>query len=105
MDGNNTWYSVTLGDGMWAPVVSAQIEEAFRPLFAKAGKPIDMAVFTRSTSEGRLHCEVIAYFSPAAGRIAKNFDAQSCTMPTRNGLILLAGDPQCWSVFFPQSKT
>ncbi len=105
MDKNNTWYSATLGDGMWAPIVSTQIEESFDPLFTEAGKPVDMAVFTRSESEGRLHCEVIAYFSPAAGSIAKEFDAQPCSMPARNGLGLLAGDPECWSVFFPKDKS
>lgn len=104
MKQEDTWYSVTLGDGMWAPIVSAQIGEAFDPLFAESDKPIDMAVFTRSVSEGKLHCEVIAYFSPATGRIAKDFDAQPCNMPTRNGLSLLAGDPHCWSVFFPEGK-
>ena len=105
MDENNIWYSVSLGDGMWAPTVSAQIEKAFQPLFAETGKPSDMAVFTRSESEGRLHCEVIAYFSPAAGSIARNFNAQPCNMPVRNGLDLLAGDPQCWAAFFPEDKT
>ena len=65
MDQINTWYALALGDGMWAPALTAQIEETFLPLFGEAGQPVDMAVFTRSESEGRLHCEVIAYFSPA----------------------------------------
>ena len=51
MEQMNTWYSVTLGDGMWAPTLTAQIEESFLPLFGEAGKPVDMAVFTRSESE------------------------------------------------------
>jgi hypothetical protein len=99
----NTWYSVSLGDGMWAPAMFPQIEEIFRPLFDRAGKPVEMAVFTRSEPEVKLHCEVIAYFSPAAGEVAKSFNAEPCEKPLREGLGLLAGDPNCWAVFFPES--
>lgn len=104
MEQMNTWYSLALGDGMWAPTLTAQIEEIFLPLFGKAGMPVDMAVFTRSESEGRLHCEVITYFSPAAGDVAEAFDAEPCEKPSRNGLGLLAGDPHCWVFFFPEAK-
>ena len=97
------WYSISLGDGMMAAAPSAEIEELFLPLFSAAGKPADMAVFTRLESEGRLHCEAIAYFSPAAQEAAKAFDAQPCERPERAGLGLLAGDPRCWSVLFPES--
>jgi hypothetical protein len=62
-----------------------------------------MAVFTRLESEGRLHCEVIAYFSPAAGQLAQAFDAQACARPARAGLGLLAGDDAAWSVLFPEA--
>lgn len=99
----DTWYSKSLGDGMWAPALFAQIEEIFRPQFDQAGKPVEMAVFTRSESEGRLHCEVIAYFSPAAGEVAKSFDAEPCEKPLREGLGLLAGDPRSFAVIFPES--
>jgi len=66
-----TWYSVSLGDGMLAPSPAAEIETSFTKLFNAHGKPIEMAVFTRAESEGRLHCEVIAYFSPAAATLAE----------------------------------
>ena len=105
MEQNKTWYSVSLGDGMWAPTVSEQIEEKFRASFEEAGKPLDMAVFTRSESEGRLHCEVIAYFSPAAWNAAMVFDAKPCEKPLRDGLGLLAGDSNSWAVFFAESKS
>ena len=97
-----SWYSTDLGDGITAAIPTAEIEQLFVPLFMAAGKPSDMAVFTRAESAGRLHCEVIAYFSPAAREIAKAFDAQSCQKPERAGLGLLAGDPRCWSVLFPE---
>lgn len=97
-----SWYSISLGDGIIAATPSAEIEESFLQSFNAAGRPSDMAVFTRPESEGRLHCEVIAYFSPAAQEVAKAFDAQPCEKPARAGLGLLAGNQRCWSVLFPE---
>jgi len=99
----NSWYSVSLGDGIMAATPSAEIEELFLRLFTAAEKPPDMAVFTRPESEGRLYCEVIAYFSPTAVDVAKAFHAQPCEKPARSGLGLLAGDKRSWSVLFPES--
>ena len=101
----NNWYSLSLGDGMMAPMPSAEIEEFFQRSFAAAGSPSEMAVFTRSESEGRLHCEVIAYFSPAAFEVAKTFEAQPCLKPARAGLGLLAGSEQAWSLLFDESTS
>jgi len=61
-------------------MLTTQIKETFLPLFGEAGKPVDMAVFTRSESEGRLHCE----------------------KPFRDGLGLLADDLNSWAAFFPE---
>jgi hypothetical protein len=97
------WYSVSLGDGIMAVTPSSEIEAIFAQLFVAAGRPPDMAVFTRPESEGRLHCEVIAYFSPAAQGVAKAFDADPCERPSISGLGLLAGDSACWSVLFPET--
>lgn len=88
-----------------AAMPSAEIEEHFQRSFIAAGKPPDMAVFLRSESEGRLHCEVIAYFSPAAAEVAQAFKAQPCATPVRAGLGLLAGDEQAWSVLFHESAS
>jgi hypothetical protein len=96
-----SWYSLSLGDGIMAGTPSAEIEELFLQRFSAAGEPPDMAVFTRPESEGRLYCEVIAYFSPAASGVAEAFDAEPCEKPAGTGLVLLAGDPACWSVLFP----
>jgi hypothetical protein len=87
---------------MTASLPSVEIEEAFLPAFTAAGDPPEMAIFTRPESEGRLHCEVIAYFSPAAQEIAKAFDAEPCEKPTRSGLDLLAGGEESWSVLFDE---
>lgn len=94
------WYSKELGDGLMAYEPSEQIIAVFQPLFAAAGKPIEMAVFTRHESEGRLHCEVLAYFSPAAAEAARLVEAEPCEKPLRAGLGLLAGEEGCWSVLF-----
>ena len=99
-----SWFSVSLGDGMLAPTPSAEIEEVFQPAYAAAGKPPEMAVFTRPESEGRLHCEVMAYFSPAAQEVAEAFDAEPSGKPARAGLGLLAGMEECWSVLFPEAE-
>ena len=98
-----SWYSVRLGDGMMSALPSAMVEEVFLQVFIHAGKPPDMAVFTRLESEGRIHCEAIAYFSPAAKEVAEAFDAEPCQKPFRAGLGLLAGDPRSWSVLFPEA--
>jgi hypothetical protein len=96
------WYWLSLGDGMTSATPSAEIEKAFEERFAMAGRPAHMAVFTRPESEGRLHCEVIAYFSPAAREVAEAFDADPCERPVPNGLALLAGDSGCRSLLFPE---
>jgi hypothetical protein len=101
----SSWYSVNLGDGMLAPMPTSQLEEAFLQFFVAAGRPPEMAVFTRPESEGRLHCEVIAYFSPAAREVAIAFEAKPCGKPARAGLGLLAGDERAWLVLFPQAPT
>ncbi len=98
----NNWYSLSLGDGMTAGSPSAEIEDEFWKKFKAAGEPSEMAVFTRPESEGRLYCEVIAYFSPAAQKIALGFDAEPCAKPARSGLALLAGSPTAWSALFPE---
>jgi hypothetical protein len=87
---------------MMAPMPSAEIEEAFMKVFHAAGNPSEMAVFTRPESEGRLHCEVMAYFSPAAHDVAIAFDAEPCEKPARAGLGLLAGTEECWTVLFEE---
>ena len=97
----STWFSKILGDGMTACEPSDEIEKAFVPLFRTAGQPADMAVFIRYVSEGHLQCQVTAYFSPAAAELAREYAAELCVKPARNGLGLLAGDGCCWTVLFP----
>jgi hypothetical protein len=100
----NGWHSKNFGDAMlaWEPL--GQLEELFRSEYVKAGSPKDMAVFVRHESEGRLHCEVKAYFSPAAFVVAREFDADPCRKPSRDGLSLLAGAEESWLALFPDSR-
>jgi hypothetical protein len=100
----DTWYSKELGDGIMASAPSDEIEKEFLRLFTAMGKPLDMAVFTRLESEGHLHCEMTAYFSPAAKDVALAFDAEPCEKPSRVGLGSLVGDKLSWSKLFPESK-
>ena len=98
-----SWFSMSLGDGLWAFDRTDPIRETFEPLFVEAGRPLDMAVFTRYESEGRLQCEVMAYFSPAAVPVARKLKASPCEKPRRDNLDLLAGDPGCWPLIFPHT--
>lgn len=97
-----TWFSENLGDGVMAFEPKEQIQAQFAPLFGAAGRPADMAVFARHELEGRLQCEVVAYFSPAAAALARARGAQPCRPPERGDLDLLAGDPACWALLFAE---
>lgn len=99
----NSWYSLSLGDGVIAGGPSAEIEERFMPLFTAAGEPLEMAVFTRPESENRLYCEIVAYFSPAAADVARACGGHPCAKPEHLGLRLLVGHEQSCSALFPES--
>ena len=98
-----TWFSQQLGDGVWAFAPKDEIRERFAACFAASGQPVDMAVFTRHELEGRLQCEVVAYFSPAAAVLAQALGAQPCGKPAHHDLDLLAGDAASWAVLFPEA--
>lgn len=95
-----TWYSLPLGDAMMAHMALDDIRALFESESRETGQPFDLAVFTRLNSEGRLHCHVTAYFSPAAARLARSVGAEPCAQPVREGLELFAGNRRSWSVLF-----
>lgn len=99
---NNLWHSLDLGDAIMANEPMEQIRKAFEEIVSQNSISPDAAIFTRNDSEGRLHCQVTAYFSPAANQIAKLFDAIPCQKPSRDNLDLLAGRETCWEVLFPE---
>ena len=97
----SSWFSKSLGDPLLAGEPLSRLEALFRAERAKAGDPRDMALFIRHESEGRLHCEVRAYFSPASAAVASAMDADPCARPSPAGLSLLVGAPEAWRALFP----
>ena len=93
------WYSKDLGDGIDANAPSGQIQEAFPPLFAAAGAPLDMAVFSHYDLEKNV---VTVYFSPGASVLAKTFGAAPCEKPKKvKGFGLLVGEQRSVEFFYP----
>lgn len=78
-----------------------EIEALFKSRYATFENFKDLAVFSRHESEGRLHCEVMVYFSPATDVLAKEIKARPCQRPAPSGLSLLAGSGESWATLFP----
>ena len=96
------WFSLPLGDGVLAFEPKEQLRTQSLALWDAAGRPASMAVFTRHVLEGRLQCEVVAYFSPAAAALARAQGARPCAAPPRSDLDLLTGSAACWALLFQQ---
>ncbi len=97
-----TWHLINLGDPLLAPEALGRIETIFAAEYLKAGKPLDMALFFRHESEGRLHCELKLYFSPAAEAVARVAGAEPCPAPAPRGLSLSVGAEESWPLLFPE---
>lgn len=80
----------------------AEIERYFLAAFTEAGNPAEMALFTRHESEGRLHCDLMLYLSPASFTVAGEIGARPCNRPSFNSLALLAGSEDSWRALFPE---
>ncbi len=98
----SAWFSLSLGDALVASEPMGRIEALCESAHANTERPEDMAVFVRYESEGRLHCEVTAYFPPVAAEVARQLDARPCARPSPNGLSLLVGADGVWSKHFPE---
>lgn len=97
----SVWFCMNLGDAMLAFQGLSRIKDAFQSAYSSTDCPDNAAVFLLHES-GRLHCEAKVYFSPASGLIAKSLGAESCEQPAKDGLSLLVGSPDAWSVLFPE---
>lgn len=95
------WFTKNLGDAMLAWESLDQIEELFLSVYGNAASPNDVAVFIRHESEGRLHCDVQAYFSPNSVVVAREVDADPCERPSLDGLSLFVGSEDSWLALFP----
>jgi uncharacterized protein YeaO (DUF488 family) len=96
------WFAGNLGDATLAGESMDHGKALFLSEYEKANRPADVAVFVRHESQGRLHCEVKIYFSPASAVVAEAVDAVPCRKPSSDGLGLLAGSPESWPVLFPE---
>jgi hypothetical protein len=99
----SVWFARNLGDAMLAGESLDHVKTLFLSEYAKARNSKEMAVFIHHESEGRLHCEVKIYFSPASVVVAEAVDAIPCEKPSPDGLGLLAGSEESWAVLFPGS--
>jgi hypothetical protein len=98
----NCWFTSNLGDAMLAGESLEYIKEVFLAEYATNDSRKEQALFIRHESEGRLHCEVIVYFSPATIVVAKIVNATPCNKPSSDGLGLLVGSEESWTVLFPE---
>jgi len=98
------WFAKNLGDAMLATEALDQILASYAAIYDGAENRQSAAVFIRHESEGRLHCEVMAYFSPDAFRLAEAFDAVPCRRPSPGDLSLHAGHVDCWQDLFESAR-
>jgi hypothetical protein len=81
------WFTKNLGDAMLAGAALEHVAALFQATCGMPAFPADAAVFVRHESEGRLHCEVHLYFSPAAVALAQALGAVPCARPSLHGLV------------------
>lgn len=97
------WFCKNLGDALLAESTLDQIKALYNQAYPDTTPPDDLAIFVRHESEGRLHCEVMVYFSPAAVDIARAVDAVCCNPPVPDDLGLLIGSEAARSRLFPNT--
>lgn len=100
----SAWFTKNLGDAMLAGEALAQLEALFLSTYGESGLGDRIGVFIRHESEGHLHCELKAYFSPDTVMLAKTVDADPCARPSRDGLSLLVGSEAVWKTLFPRPE-
>ncbi|GMW02212.1 MAG: hypothetical protein AMXMBFR84_33480 [Candidatus Hydrogenedentota bacterium] len=99
------WFLKTLDDGILAEEEVEQIKTAFLRTFKARGCPQDMALFLQRETDGRLHCRVHVFFSPACASIATETSARVCERPTSENLEFLLGATACWDALTPKKET
>ncbi len=84
------WFYKNLGDATLAAPALDEVCALFDRLYADT-KSSSVALYTRHESEGRLHCQLVLYCSPAASELAAALQAVTCREPSLQGLNLLKG--------------
>ncbi len=97
----DSWSLLNLGDATLAMAGLERVEGLFG---ATPGADPEAAVFIRHESEGDLHCELKAYFSPGARAVAEAAGAELCVRPASEGLSLLLGPESAWPALFPERR-
>jgi len=82
------WFSTSLGDAMLADAALDSLREAF---LARCSQVPGAAIWLRHESTGDLHCELVAYFTPACANLARMFAARHCARPAMERLALFVG--------------
>lgn len=100
----SNWFVKNLGEATFAEESLDHIKGLFLSEYEKANRPNDMALFMRHESEGRLHCEVKIYFSPAAHGVANSVQATPCRKPSIDGLEFLARSNDSWFLLFIENN-
>lgn len=94
------WFAKNLGDAMLAWDSLDRIESLYTTLYGEADERQDIAVFIRHESKGRLHCEVMAFFTPDAFLLAATLDAAPCVRSSKHELSLHVGPEDSWQTLF-----
>lgn len=82
------WFSLSLGDGLCAlPLLDDLLAD-----FAARPAVDGQALLLLRDTDGRLQCELTAYFTPAAASLARAWGARPCLRPSPDNLERLAGD-------------
>ncbi len=98
------WFRANLGEALLAGPLLEDVKARFLQAFEASARPSGMAAFFRHESEGRLHCEIYVYFSPGAAAMARAMAAEPCPRPSPDGLDLLAGPEDAWSLLRPRPR-
>ncbi len=85
------WFYKNLGDAMLADDSLQQIKQLFLRTYPDPKQQSDKAILYCHLSEGRLHCEVMVYFSPGCSSMAQALAADPCHEPSNSDLSLLVG--------------
>jgi hypothetical protein len=88
-----TWAALALGDGVTALAPLDRLRVLLDEHARRGDHDGPVVLLTRHDDEGGLHCRVTAFFSPAAGGVARAVGALPCPRPSRAGLVYAAGDP------------
>jgi hypothetical protein len=94
-----SWAALVLGDGVTALEPLGRLQERVVEEAQREDRDGIVVLLTRHDDAG-LHCQVTAFFSPAAGELARAAGAVPCAPPPRRGLVYAAGDPDWEEALF-----